>query len=116
MASGLLRVGICKSSFTSACRMPEFSVHDPLRVRVLAVAGTSPIGFLITLDLTGLSELAISGLRRDLADRLDVPMGSVVIHVTHTHSAPREQHLDVAKLGAILYRTARRAVRAARPA
>ena len=116
MASGLLRVGICKSSFTSACRMPEFSVHDPLRVRVLAVAGTSPIGFLITLDLTGLSELAISGLRRDLADRLDVPMGSVVIHVTHTHSAPREQHLDVAKLGAILCRAARRAVRTARPA
>ena len=64
-------------------------VHDPLWSRALAVRGVNgETVVLVATDLPGLGGKHINPVRRRVERTLGIPASHVVIHSTHTHSAP----------------------------
>jgi hypothetical protein len=64
-------------------------IHDRIWARSLAVQGSSGQTLLLmTVDLPGLVWKHINPVRRELARDFGIPEGNIVIHSTHTHSAP----------------------------
>ena len=64
-------------------------VHDPLWARALAVEGTNgETVILVSTDLPGLGGKHANYIRRRVERTHDVPFANIVIHSTHTHSAP----------------------------
>ena len=64
-------------------------VHDPLWARALALRdddGDTLV--LLALDLPGMGRQHTGPIRRRVERELDIPVGHVIIHSTHTHSAP----------------------------
>ncbi len=64
-------------------------IHDPLWARALAVrddAGDTVV--LVALDLPGIGRQHTGPIRRRIESEFDIPVEHVVIHSTHTHSAP----------------------------
>lgn len=65
-------------------------VLDPLHVKALAFeAGDGTRGLLLAFDLLETRRCMVESLRSLLADRLGLTPSHVLIHATHTHSAPR---------------------------
>ncbi len=64
-------------------------VHDPLWARALALRdGDGDTLVLVALDLPGIGRQHTGPIRRRAERELDIPVEHVVIHSTHTHSAP----------------------------
>ena len=64
-------------------------VHDSLWARTLAVEGTNgETVVLVATDLPGLVWKHVNPVRRRVEQTLGVPAANVIIHSTHTHSAP----------------------------
>ena len=64
-------------------------VHDSLWARTLAVEGTNgETVVLVATDLPGLVWKHVNPVRRRVEETLGVPAANVIIHSTHTHSAP----------------------------
>jgi len=93
-AEGLLRAGLSKVDITPGVSMPMYGyrnrscgpssgVHDPLFAKILVLeAGDSRMAIL-TVDL---GTLMSEKLRRDLAEKLGIPL--VLMAASHTHSGP----------------------------
>ena len=63
--------------------------HDPLWARTLAVRDADGDTLVIVAtDLPGLGRKHTSHVRRRVTDTLGIPIAHVIIHSTHTHSAP----------------------------
>ena len=103
-------------------------VHDPLWARALALRdGDGDTLVLVALDLPGIGRQHTGPIRRRAERELDIPTEHVVIHSTHTHSAPdasgywstlRGDHNDryTAWLHERIFEAIRGAVGALRPA
>jgi len=64
-------------------------VHDPLWSRALAIEGANGEAVvLVATDLPGLSSKHTSHIRRRVALNHSIPRSNIIIHSTHTHSAP----------------------------
>ena len=64
-------------------------VHDPLWSRALALEGANGEAVvLVATDLPGLSSKHTSHIRRRVALNHSIPRSNIIIHSTHTHSAP----------------------------
>lgn len=111
-----MRVGFSTASLVPAVQERQ-GVHDPLLARTLVVCGGRRIELVLAaLDLLNLEGERARVLRREVARRFDLPEHRVVLHVTHTHSAPNQHRLDLQALGAAVAASVRRAQAAARPA
>lgn len=70
---------------------PAETVARPLRLRVLTFAphpDASPQAVFVTADLLWWGPELTDGLREKIARRYGVPAGAVLLHASHTHSAP----------------------------
>ena len=64
-------------------------IHDPLWARALAIEGTNgETVVLIATDLPGLGSKHANRVRRRVEQSHGVPFTNVIIHSSHTHSAP----------------------------
>ena len=64
-------------------------IHDPLWARALALRDAEGDTLvLVALDLPGIGRQHTGPIRRRIERELDIPVEHVVIHSTHTHSAP----------------------------
>ena len=64
-------------------------VHDPLWSRALAIEGTNgETVVLVATDLPGLGSKHTNRVRRRVERTHGIPRANVIIHSTHTHSAP----------------------------
>jgi hypothetical protein len=113
-----LRVGFARVDL-SPCLPPGPGLRRALEGRALAlVAPDGPI-VLVSLDLIGLSYGLCADLQSFLGGVLGCEPGRILIHTTHTHSAPWEQDTgqsDIAGLDVPILEAARAALDAARPA
>ena len=67
---------------------PSIGIHDPLMARLLLLDdGDTPLVW-ISCDLIGLDPADDARLRQQIADRLSMPAGNVLISCTHTHGGP----------------------------
>lgn len=69
---------------------PSNGQHDPIMVRaVLLDDGETRIAF-VTCDLIGIDANTVASLRARIEERTNgrIPAGHILIHCTHTHSAP----------------------------
>ena len=111
-----MHVGLSTGSIESAVREPH-QVHDPLLARSLVVCEAGRIVLLMTaLDLLHLEGQGALALRRRLAETFQLAEHRVIIHVTHTHSAPPQHRLDMDALFKAMVVSVRRARARARPA
>lgn len=111
-----MRVGVATSSLVAAVEVP-CQVHDPLRARALVVCGSEGIQLiLVALDLLNLENERTRELRRRLAQVFRVAEHRVIVHVTHTHSAPNQHRLNTEALFKAMVAAVRRAKSSARPA
>ena len=64
-------------------------VHDPLWARTLALRDANGETLvLVAVDLPGLSRKHTGPIRRRVANTHGIPVTKIIIHSTHTHSAP----------------------------
>ena len=64
-------------------------IHDPLWSRALAIQGTNgETVVLVSTDLPGLASKHSNWVRRRVERAYGVPASHIIIHSTHTHSAP----------------------------
>ncbi len=111
-----MRVGVAASSLVAAVEVP-CQVHDPLRARALVVCDSDGIQLvLVALDLLNLENERTRELRRRLAQVFLVAEHRVIVHVTHTHSAPNQHRLNTELLFKAMVAAVRRARLSARPA
>jgi len=89
-----LLVGVASCPLVAAVRLPH-RVHDPLLARSLVVRdGEAFLLVLTALDLLNLEGGFAGKLRARVAETFGLAAHRVVIHVTHTHSAPPHHRLD----------------------
>lgn len=92
----MLAVGYGKSDITPPLGTPcalglddeAIEIFDPIHVRVLALTDAGQTVIILSADVIGFYQHADSVLRREIADRLRVPVENVVCHATHTHQSP----------------------------
>lgn len=114
----MLRAGFSRTDITPCSREPGYAVHDPLLATVMVIAdqGGHPLAALYTLDLTEIGVNMLDAVRADLAGRIGLAAERIVIHTTHTHSAPRSQMVDREMFTALLADAAREALHKTEPA
>jgi hypothetical protein len=66
---------------------PSIGVHDPPRVRVLALGSGGTRVLWLSVDLVGVDPALVAELRARLA-RTDAPPPAVILSASHTHSGP----------------------------
>ena len=66
---------------------PSKGIHDPVRVRALALDGGDVRVLWLSMDVIGIDPTLVSELRARLA-RLDAVPPTIVLSATHTHSGP----------------------------
>jgi len=66
---------------------PSTGVHDPPRVRVLALESGGTRVLWLSADLVGVDPALVADLRARLA-RTDAPPSAVILSASHTHSGP----------------------------
>jgi len=67
---------------------PYEGVLDPLFVRALALSESTNQVLLLTYDLTDVRETFVARVRRAVAQETSVPAVNILVHASHTHSAP----------------------------
>ena len=94
-----LQVGVASVDFTPEPGLPLMGnfrsdyaargVHDPLRARAIVLAGEpSERAAVLALDICMLDRQNVAFLREAIAADCDLPPENVLVHATHTHSAP----------------------------
>ena len=66
---------------------PSLGVHDPLRVRALALESGEARALWLTLDLVGIDPTLVAGLRERLRRRGQT-YSALIVSASHTHSGP----------------------------
>ncbi len=123
-----LQVGVASVDFTPEPGLPLMGnfrsdyaargVHDPLRARALVLAGKpSERAAVLALDICMLDRQNVAFLREAIAAECDLPPENVLIHATHTHSAPAPSGMlgmeaEVAPYAAAIERFLRKAATA----
>ncbi len=67
---------------------PAAGIHDELYARALVLDEGSVRLALVVADLIGFDDDLVTAIREGVADALDMSVTSVMLHCTHTHSAP----------------------------
>lgn len=94
-----IRVGVASVDFTPEPGLPLMGnfrddyaargVHDPLRAKAVVFADEQGAkGALLAVDICMLDRQNVAFMREVIDSTCDVPSDSVLIHATHTHSAP----------------------------
>ncbi len=65
------------------------TVHLPLKTHCLVIAKGAEKVCIISNDLMEISPREADRMRNEIANRTGMPVGHVLLHCTHTHSAPR---------------------------
>lgn len=111
-----MHIGFSTASLVPAVP-PPWRVHDPLHVRTLVVEQAGRVVLVLAaLDLLNLAAARARDLRRTVADRFGLAEHRVILHITHTHSAPNQHHLDAVALQKALLTSVQRARKNAQPA
>jgi hypothetical protein len=113
-----IRVGFGKADL-SPHLPPGPGFRRPLEANACAVVAADGPVLLVSLDLIGVSAGFCAGLQADVGVALSLAPERVLLHTTHTHSAPWEQDVgnaDLPGLDAPILEAGRRALAAARPA
>jgi len=63
-------------------------VHDPLYATALYLESNGEVVLLISIDVLMLSTAFMTACRLEIASRTGIPLHSILISTTHTHSAP----------------------------
>lgn len=69
-------------------KRPAEGVHDPLFAKVLALKIQNKTLLMISLDLVSVDSRYVSELRNEIHDTFQIPIESIMVHSTHTHSGP----------------------------
>jgi neutral ceramidase len=81
--------GLMMSGF-AARYQPAAGIHDPLRVRAIALEdgqSAQPV-LLLVFDLVGLPNALADALRKNLAGKFGIETGRIILAATHTHHGP----------------------------
>ncbi|MBR7828800.1 hypothetical protein KDK95_21000 [Actinospica sp. MGRD01-02] len=93
--AGVLKAGAGKAAIaipSSLLPLDGFTaVHDDLYVRVLLLESGSQRAAMVVLDLTSISEEAITDIRTAVTAATGITAQDIVVTVTHTFSAPHVQ-------------------------
>lgn len=91
-----ISIGFSESPIVSAI-IGDFKIHDtPLSTAIFAADGSKPLLILLSLDLMSLDNSKMRLIRSGISSEFGLAEHRIVIHVTHTHSAPF-QHLICAE-------------------
>lgn len=63
-------------------------VHDPLWARAIAFESDGVSSLLISCDLVGLGESLVTQVKSEISQSVGIPVESIMLHSTHTHSGP----------------------------
>jgi len=99
MAMSDIRVGVASVDFTPELGLPLMGnfrddyaargVHDPLRAKAMVFADEQGAkAALLAVDICMLDRQNVGFMREVIGSDCDVPPDNVLIHATHTHSAP----------------------------
>lgn len=94
-----IRVGVASVDFTPEVGLPLMGnfrddyaargVHDPLRAKAMVLADEQGAkAALLAVDICMLDRQNVAFMREVIGSGCDVPPDNVLIHATHTHSAP----------------------------
>jgi hypothetical protein len=94
-----IRVGVACVDYTPAPGLPLMGnfrddyaargAHDPLFAKAIVLAdGQGTKAAVLAMDICMLDRHNVACMRQTIRDRCDVPPENVLIHATHTHSAP----------------------------
>jgi neutral ceramidase len=79
-------IGTCLSGF--AAERPCVGIHDPIQAKALVIGERNADILIISLDLVAIDSDYARSLRANIQERYGIPMDSIMIHTTHTHSGP----------------------------
>lgn len=63
-------------------------VHDPLWARAIAFESNGASSLLISCDLVGMGEPLVTQVKAEISQSVGIPVESIMLHSTHTHSGP----------------------------
>ena len=63
-------------------------IHDPLKIRCVALSNDEVVTVIVVCDLLGLSGDFIAGVSRSAAAVTSIPEENILVACTHTHSGP----------------------------
>jgi hypothetical protein len=92
-----LQVGLATVDITPpvGCRLSGYfvervstAVHDPLQAKALYLAQGDESAILVVCDVIGIPQTVSADARTQIADKTGIPVSSIVVCATHTHTAP----------------------------
>ena len=82
------RVGVELCGFGPFINRKSIAVRDRLWARAMAVRKGPTTLIVVSCDLVGVTHIMTQTVRRIVCERTGVPEANVLVHCTHTHSAP----------------------------
>ena len=82
-----IQVGFSETNLTS-CIISMTKVRQPLQVICASIKGLDSHVIFLVLDLIALNESEWNAMRENIAKSVNLSSNQILIHVTHTHSAP----------------------------
>ena len=110
MSSGTLHVGVAElditpetpvplAGFASRDNAPSEGVDHPLALKAFWWSVGESHALLVVADILWWAPEAVDALKGRIAARWPVPPDQIVLHATHTHSAPHPSRVFTASLG-----------------
>ena len=92
----MLATGFAKRDITPPLGTPcalglddeAIEVFDPIFIRALALSDDHHTVLVLSADVIGIYQYADLKLRKQIADRVNIPPDNIVLHATHTHQSP----------------------------